>query len=186
MFDKEKLRNAVVSIIEAIGDNPSREGLKDTPERVASMYLDLFSGIDDDPSAALSTGFEESYDGLVIASGISFFSICEHHFLPFSGTAHIGYLPRGWVVGASKLARVVDTIARRPQLQERLTSQIADTIDTTLHPHGVMVLVKAEHLCMSMRGVAKNGSSIITTSARGLFRDQEAARREFLSVIAGG
>ena len=186
MVDEEKLREAMASIIEAIGEDPCRQGLQGTPERVARMYRDLFSGLVEDPAQVLATGFEEDHQGLVMARGVSFFSMCEHHFLPFSGTAHIGYLPSGWVVGASKLARVVDTLARRPQLQERLTNQVADTINTALHPEGVMVMVQAEHLCMTMRGVEKPGSSIVTIATRGIFRDQDAARREFLSIVAGG
>ena len=188
MVDKEKIMQAIVSIIEAIGENPSRESLKDTPERIAEMYAELFSGLDVDPKNELTVGFEEGHHEMIILRDIPFYSMCEHHLLPFYGVAHVGYIPSedGKVVGVSKLARVVETCARRPQLQERMTRQIADAIFEALHPDGVAVVVRAEHLCMTMRGIKKPGTNVITSAIRGNFRSKIATRSEFLSLIAGG
>jgi len=183
VIDQAKVRDAITSIIEAIGEDPMREGLVDTPGRIAEMYADIFSGLQHDPAEHLQVGFDEGHDEMVIAKAIPFYSMCEHHLLPFYGLAHVGYLPRGRVVGASKLARTVDILARRCQLQERLTTQIADTIVNALEPKGVAVILEAEHLCMTMRGIKKPGSSIVTSAMRGLFRQRAATRAEFLTLI---
>ena len=183
MADQDEIKKAVISIIEAIGEDPGREGLVDTPRRIAEMYADIFSGMHEDPADHLRVGFEEGHQEMVIAKDIPFYSMCEHHFLPFYGMAHIGYIPNGRVVGASKLSRVVDVFARRPQLQERLTTQIADIIVSVLEPRGVAVILEAEHLCMTMRGIKKPGSKMVTSAMRGLFRQRAATRSEFLTLI---
>jgi GTP cyclohydrolase IA len=179
----ETIRRAVREIIGAIGEDVDRPGLQDTPTRMAAMYAEVFSGIDLDPVAELAVGFEEGHQEMVVLRGIGFHSMCEHHFLPFYGVAHVGYIPRGRVVGIGKLARVVDILARRPQLQERLTSQVADTIVRGLHPEGVAVVISATHLCMTMRGANKPGGEVITSAMRGCFRKSAATRTEFLSLI---
>ena len=183
--DGARIEKAVLELIRAIGEDPQREGLRGTPGRVAEMYAELFRGMGQDPREELKTEFEEGHREMVILRDIPFYSMCEHHLLPFYGVAHLGYIPNqnGRVVGASKLARVVDTLARRPQLQERLTRQIAETIEEALQPDGVAVVVEAEHLCMVMRGIKKPGSSIITSATRGLFRRKAATRAEFLSLL---
>ena len=183
MFDQEKIKEAMASILEAIGDDPSREGLQDTPRRVAEMYQEFFSGLDEDPAEALATSFDEGHHELVVLKDIPFQSICEHHFLPFYGTAHIGYIPKGRVVGASKLARALDILARRPQIQERLTDQLVDVIYKTIQPDGVSAVLSAEHMCMSIRGVKKPGSKIVTSASRGSLRTVAAAKQEFLAMI---
>ncbi len=183
MINEQKIKDAVASIIEALGEDPKREGLIDTPRRVAEMYKDFFSGLEQDPAQVLATGFEEGHQEVVILRDVPFFSICEHHFLPFYGVAHIGYIPRGRVVGASKLARALDILARRPQLQERLTSQLVDSIYTALQPEGVAAIISAEHMCMTLRGAKKPGSKIVTSSSRGSFKTQAASRSEFLALI---
>ncbi|MFP3975915.1 MAG: GTP cyclohydrolase I FolE [Dehalococcoidia bacterium] len=185
MIDQERIKQAIVSIIEAIGEDPNREGLVDTPQRIAEMYADVFSGIHQGPEEHLKVGFDEGHQEMVVAKDIPFYSMCEHHFLPFYGLAHIGYIPNGRVVGVSKLARTVDVLARRPQLQERMTTQIADTIVEALQPKGVAVVLQAEHLCMTMRGVKKPGTNIVTSAMRGLFRQRVATRSEFLNLING-
>jgi len=187
MFDETKIKTAVASIIEAIGEDPNREGLIETPERVAEMYAELFMGLDKDPKEELEVGFELGHREMVILRDIPFYSMCEHHLLPFYGVAHIGYLPNseGRIIGISKLARVVDIIAKRPQLQERMTTEIADAIDEGINPDGVAVVVQAEHLCMIMRGIKKPGSNVITSAIRGLFRRRAATRAEFFSLIQG-
>ena len=187
MFDEDKIKAAVTSIIEAIGEDPRREGMADTPSRVAEMYTEVFMGINKDPKEELSAGYEEGHREMVIVRDIPFYSMCEHHLLPFYGTAHIGYIPdvRGRVVGLSKLARVVEVVASRPQIQERMTTDIADAIVDGLKPSGVAVVVQAEHLCMIMRGVKKPGSNIITSAIRGTFRRSVASRSEFLSLVCG-
>lgn len=187
MVDQEKIERAVTSIIEAIGENPAREGLVGTPRRIAEMYAELFSGLDKDAKQELAVGFEEGHREMVIVRDIPFYSMCEHHLLPFYGVAHVGYIPStdGRVVGASKLARVVEIIAKRPQLQERMTTQIANTILEALQADGVAVVVQAEHLCMTMRGVKKPGANIVTSATRGLFRRKAATRAEFFSLIQG-
>lgn len=184
-MDYDKISDAAASIIRAIGEDPNREGLADTPRRIARMYGEFFSGVGEDPAAVLTTGFEEAHDELVVLRDVPFYSVCEHHFLPFFGSAHIGYVPTGRVVGASKLARALDILARRPQLQERLTAQLADAIYDALAPSGAAVIVSAEHLCMTIRGARKPGSRIATTAARGSLRTQSAARQEFLSLLTG-
>jgi len=187
MIDQDKIKIAAALIIEAIGEDPCRASLKDTPDRIAEMYAELFSGLDADPKIELSVGFEEGHREMVILKDIPFYSMCEHHLLPFYGVAHVGYIPGedGKVVGVSKLARVVELFARRPQLQERMTGQIADAIFETLQPDGVAVVIQAEHLCMIMRGIKKPGTSVITSSLRGTFRNKVATRSEFLSLILG-
>ncbi|MFC1924686.1 GTP cyclohydrolase I FolE [Chloroflexota bacterium] len=185
MVDKAKIEQAVFSIIEAIGEDTKREGLVDTPRRVAEMYTELFGGLVEDPKKELTVGFEEGHREMVLIKDIPFYSMCEHHLLPFYGVVHVGYIPNtsGRVVGASKLARVVEIVARRPQLQERMTTQIAEAISEAIHPDGVAVVIQAEHLCMTMRGIKKPGSNIITSADRGLFRSKAATRAEFLSLI---
>ena len=187
MVDITKIEAAVLSIIEAIGDDPQREGLRGTPRRIADMYGELFSGLDMDARAELTVGFEVGHREMVILRDIPFYSMCEHHLLPFYGVAHVGYIPNkeGRVVGVSKLARVVEIFAKRPQLQERMTTQIADAILDALQPDGVAVVIQAEHLCMTMRGIKKPGSSVITSATRGLFRTRAATRAEFLSLVQG-
>jgi len=187
MFDEAKIKTAVASIIEAIGEDPNREGLADTPERVAEMYAELFEGLDKDPKEELTVGFELGHREMVVLRDIPFYSMCEHHLLPFYGVAHIGYVPNdeGRIVGISKLARVVEIVAKRPQLQERMTTQIADAIDEAIKPDGVAVVIQAEHLCMIMRGIKKPGSNVITSAIRGLFRRRAASRAEFFSLIQG-
>ncbi len=185
MIDKESIQRAASAIIEAIGEDPGREGLVDTPRRIALMYEEFFSGLAQDPVEVLATGFEESQNELVVLRGIPFFSVCEHHFLPFYGTAHVGYVPRGRVVGASKLARALDILARRPQIQERLTNQLADAIITAANPAGVATVLSAEHMCMTLRGVKKPGSEIVTSASRGTLGTQAATKREFLALISG-
>lgn len=181
-IDTKGIETAFRQILEAIGEEPSREGLVDTPARVARMYEEVFTGMRQDPMEVLHMGFEEGYDEMVVARDIPFFSMCEHHFLPFYGVAHIGYVPRGRVVGISKLARVTDIFARRPQVQERLTMQIADALVDALNPIGAGVVIEAEHLCMVMRGVKKPGSKIVTSVNRRCFREDQRSREEFLSL----
>ncbi|MFC1987823.1 GTP cyclohydrolase I FolE [Chloroflexota bacterium] len=185
MIDQDEIRKAVTSIIRAIGEDPKREGLVDTPKRVAEMYAELFSGLDKDPREELMVGFEEGYREMVVLRDIPFYSMCEHHLLPFYGVTHIGYIPddSGRVVGASKLARVVEIVARRPQLQERMTSQIADDIVAGMNPTGVGVVIQAEHLCMVMRGIKKPGSTIVTSAVRGSFQSKSKTRAEFFSLL---
>jgi GTP cyclohydrolase I len=184
-IDQERIARAVREIIEAIGENAGREGLLETPERIGRLYAELFSGLAQDPLDVLRRGFEEEHKEMVILKDIPFYSLCEHHFLPFHGSAHVGYVPEGRIVGVSKLARVVDILARRPQLQERLTSQVADAIMEGLHPDGVAVVIEAEHLCMTMRGVQKPGARMITSAIRGGFRRRGVTRSEFLSLVHG-
>ena len=185
MFDEAMIQKAITSILRAIGEDSKREGLVDTPKRVAEMYSELFMGINVDPKEELSVSFEEGHREMVILRGIPFYSMCEHHLLPFYGVAHIGYIPNetGRVVGASKLARVVEIVARRPQIQERMTSQIADAINEGVKPDGVGVVIQAEHLCMIMRGIKKPGSTIVTSALRGTFRSKSKTRAEFTSLL---
>ena len=187
MPDENVIKKAVSDIIKAIGEDPSREGLQDTPQRVAEMYSELFQGIDKDPKEDLEVGFELGHREMVVLKDIPFYSMCEHHLLPFYGVAHIGYIPNdeGRIVGISKLARVVETIARRPQVQERMTTEIADAISEGIKAVGVAVVVQAEHLCMVMRGIKKPGSNVITSAIRGSFHSNPASRAEFFSLIQG-
>jgi GTP cyclohydrolase I len=186
-MDHEKIESGVRLILEGIGEDPVREGLRDTPRRVADMYAEIFSGIDDDAARHLEVTFNEEHQEMVLVRDIPLYSVCEHHLVPFMGRAHVAYIPskEGRICGLSKLARVVDVFAKRPQVQERLTSQIADTIVERLEPQGVMVVIEAEHLCMSMRGVQKPGAITTTSAVRGVFQRNAATRAEALSLIKG-
>ncbi|WP_338451790.1 GTP cyclohydrolase I FolE [Niallia oryzisoli] len=182
--NRTQIEEAVRLILEAIGEDPNREGLIDTPKRVAKMYEEVFSGLDQDPKEYFETIFGEDHEELVLVKDIPFYSMCEHHLVPFFGKAHVAYIPRnGKVTGLSKLARAVEAVAKRPQLQERITSTIADSIYETLEPYGVMVVIEAEHMCMTMRGVKKPGSKTVTSAVRGTFLNDAAARAEVLSLI---
>ncbi|MCM8788757.1 MAG: GTP cyclohydrolase I FolE, partial [Candidatus Omnitrophica bacterium] len=180
----KRIEKSIKKILEAIGEDPSRKGLRDTPKRVAKMYLDIFSGIHQDPDVILGKVFHEQYNELVLLKDIPLYSMCEHHLLPFFGRAHIAYLPDGKrIVGISKLARLVDVYAKRPQVQERLTNQIADTIMKVLQPQGAMVIIEAEHMCMIMRGAKKPGTKIVTSAMRGIFLRDIRTRSEALNLI---
>jgi GTP cyclohydrolase I len=185
--DKPRIERAVREILEAIGEDPEREGLIDTPARVARMYEEIFEGMRVDPSEYLQTQFESDHDEMVMVRDIPMYSACEHHLLPWIGKAHVAYIPSddGRVTGLSKLARLVDAYAKRPQVQERLTSQIADELDRSLQPKGVMVVIEAEHLCMTMRGIRKPGATTVTSAVRGLFRQNVATREEAMRFIQG-
>jgi len=185
LVDERKIKQAVLSIIKAIGEDPTREGLIETPRRIADMYADIFSGLDKDPRDELTVGFDEGHHEMVIIKDIPFYSMCEHHFLPFFGLVHVGYIPKGRIAGASKVARAVDILAKRAQLQERLTTQIAEAMVEALKPNGVGVVIEAEHMCMTMRGVKKPRSKIVTSAMRGLFRENPATRAEFMSLVQG-
>jgi GTP cyclohydrolase I len=184
-IDQERIAAAVREIIDAIGEDASREGLQETPRRIAKLYAEMFSGLSEDPREVLSRTFEESHKEMVILKDIPFYSLCEHHFLPFHGQAHVGYVPEGRIVGVSKLARTVDILARRPQMQERLTGQIADAIMEGLSPDGVAVVIEAEHLCLTMRGAQKPGAVMVTSAIRGGFRRRGVTRSEFLALVQG-
>jgi len=184
-IDGDAIAAAVLQMLEAIGEDPDREGLQGTPRRISDMYQEIFSGIGKDPVDQLGVTFEEDHQEMVILRDIPFYSMCEHHLLPFHGVVHVGYIPRGKVVGISKIARVVETLARRPQLQERLTSEIANTIMRGLDPQGVAVVIEAQHLCMTMRGIKKPGTIVVTSANRGIFRDRPATRAEFFSLFRG-
>lgn len=183
--DVEKIRKAVRLLLEAIGEDPKRDGLRETPERVARMYEEIFGEGEQDPRIALSKQFDEQHHEVVLVKDIPFFSMCEHHLMPFFGKAHVAYIPNGKVVGISKLARVVEAFARRPQVQERMTSQIADIIDEQLKPDGVAVVCEGVHTCMTMRGVKKPGSAVITSAMRGGFRKRVSTRTEIMALIYG-
>ncbi|MGJ7909943.1 GTP cyclohydrolase I FolE [Neobacillus sp. LXY-1] len=183
-INKEKIQEAVRLLLEAVGEDPNREGLLDTPKRVAKMYEEMFAGLTIDPKVYFETIFTEDHEEVVLVKDIPFYSMCEHHLVPFFGKAHVAYIPKnGRVTGLSKLARAVEAISRRPQLQERITSTVADTMMETLEPYGVMVVIEAEHMCMTMRGVKKPGASTVTTAARGVFATDSQARTEILSFI---
>jgi len=183
-MDQNKIEAAVKTIIEAIGENPNRRGIKETPKRVARMYAELFGGLEEDPEKILGKVFKEDFNELVLVKDIPFFSLCEHHLLPFYGKAHVAYLPDNQnVVGISKIARLVDVFSRRMQLQERITNQIADTMMKVLTPQGAMVVIEAEHMCMSMRGVRKPGTLTVTSAVRGIFQENEKTRSETLALI---
>jgi GTP cyclohydrolase IA len=184
-IDQVRIKNAVNELLLAIGENPAREGLVETPRRIAEMYEEIFGGLNTDPVDFLKVGFDVAHDEMVLLRNIPFYSMCEHHFLPFHGEAHVGYVPDGRVVGISKLARVVEGFARRPQIQEQLTSQIANAIMEALQPDGVAVVIEAEHLCMTMRGVKKPGSRMVTSAMRGRFKESSLTRAEFLSLVHG-
>tara|TARA_B100001146_G_C16068144_1_gene385195 strand:+ start:210 stop:812 length:603 start_codon:yes stop_codon:yes gene_type:complete len=177
------VERAIESILGFIGEDPMREGLRDTPSRVAKLYAELFSGIGQDPALFLNTVFDEDHHEPVVVTDISFFSVCEHHLLPFTGYAHVGYMPTGKVVGASKLIRVVEVLSKRPQIQERLTSQIADTINDNLDTRAVFVFMSAEHMCMTMRGVKKQGSQIVTVAERGA-KGELASLKDAISLAS--
>ena len=185
--DVDRVRAAVSELLSAIGEDPERDGLVNTPVRVAAMYEELFSGLHDDPARHLEVTFAAEHDEMVMVRDIPFASLCEHHLVPFLGRAHVAYIPAddGRITGLSKLARLVDGYARRLQVQERMTSQIADAIASVLSPRGVLVVLEAEHLCMSMRGVKKPGTTTITSSVRGLFRSDMATRAEAMQFIRG-
>ena len=182
--NKQKIESSIREILSAIGENPDRTGLLLTPSRVAKMYLELFSGLDKDPKDEITVTYTEDHDEIILVRDINFYSMCEHHLVPFFGTAHVAYLPRnGLITGLSKIARVVEVTARRPQLQERMTTQIANAILEKLNPIGVAVVIEAEHMCMSMRGIKKPGSKTITSVLKGVFQTNQASRAEVLSLI---
>jgi GTP cyclohydrolase IA len=183
--DKARIEHAVIEILAAIGEDASRDGLLGTPRRVAEMYEEIFDGVTKNAIEQLDVVFEAGHDEMVMVRDIPLYSVCEHHLIPFIGKAHVAYIPNvsGQITGLSKLARLVDTLSKRPQVQERLTTQIADAIETALDPRGVLVVIEAEHLCMSMRGVRKAGSQTVTSAVRGQFRNSEATRAEAMGFI---
>jgi GTP cyclohydrolase I len=182
--DKKRIEKAIREILEAIGERPARKDLIDTPRRVAEMYEEIFSGISQSPEKELEVILDQKHNEIILLKGIPLYSVCEHHLLPFIGKAHVAYIPKqGRVTGLSKLARVVDTLARRPQVQERLTTQIAEIIMSKLKPQGCMVVIEAEHLCMSMRGVRKPGTLTVTSAVRGIFQNNQKTRAETLSLM---
>ena len=185
--DSQRVERAVKELLFAIGEDPTREGLEATPRRVASMYEELFAGLDEDPSKHLTLTFAADHDEMVMVRDIPFASLCEHHLVPFMGKAHVAYIPGddGRITGLSKLARLVDAYAKRLQVQERMTSQIADTLMETLAPRGALVVVEAEHLCMSMRGVRKPGTLTVTSALRGIFKDDPRTRAEAMAFVHG-
>jgi GTP cyclohydrolase I len=183
-MDKKKIEKAIKEILEAIGEDPRRKDLQETPRRVAEMYEEIFSGIRQDPKKELEVILDQKHDEIILLKGVPLYGICEHHLMPFIGKAHIAYIPKnGRVTGLSKLARVVDILSRRPQVQERLTTQIAEIIMSKLKPQGCMIVLEAEHLCMSMRGVKKPGTLTVTSAVRGIFKKNEKTRSETLSLI---
>jgi GTP cyclohydrolase I len=183
--DVKRIERAVLEILEAIGEDPNRDGLVDTPRRVARMYQEIFSGLHEDPGSHLSITFEADHDEMVMVRDIPLYSVCEHHLVPWFGTANVAYIPNddGRITGLSKLARLVEGFSRRPQVQERLTTQVADAIERELLPRGVLVVVEAEHLCMSMRGIRKPGAMTVTSAVRGIFRESVAARVEAMNFV---
>jgi len=185
-IDTERIRKAAKEILLAIGEDTEREGLKKTPERVARMYAELLGGMHEDPKKHLRSVFTENYDEIVLLRDIPFYSICEHHLMPFIGSAHVAYLPSGTVLGVSKLARIVDCFARRLQTQERLTYQIADFIMNSLKPKGVAVVLEASHSCMTIRGIKKPGSVMVTSALRGIFKRDPRSRNEVMSLMHNG
>ncbi len=187
-FDADRVKEAVLAILEAIGEDPQRQGLAGTPERVAEMYAEVFSGMGRDPVEELDVVFDAGHDEMIMVRDMDLHSFCEHHLIPFIGKVHVAYIPntKGQITGLSKVARLVDVLARRPQVQERLTTQIADALERALEPRGVLVVIEAEHLCMSMRGVRKPGSQTVTSAVRGVFRRREATRAEAMNLIARG
>lgn len=184
MIDKERIKAAVREILFAIGDDPDREGLRETPDRVARMYEEIFAGLHQDPQECVKIFQEENHEEMVLVKDIPLYSVCEHHLLPFVGVAHVVYLPKkGRVLGLSKLARIVDIIAKKPQLQERLTSEVADAVVKAVDPLGVAVVIEAEHLCMTMRGIKKPGSKTVTSALRGLMKSDARTRAEVMSLV---
>jgi GTP cyclohydrolase IA len=185
-IDRPRIERAFREIIEALGEDPEREGLVDTPRRVANFYTEVFEGLTGDPGDLVDAFFgDEHYQEIVMIREIPFYSMCEHHFVPFHGQAHVAYMPNGRVTGLSKLARLVDGFARRPQMQERLTAQVADALDQRLDPLGVLVVIEAEHLCMSMRGVKKPGAKTVTSAVRGVMESQPPTRAEAMALLFG-
>lgn len=183
-MDKDRIKKAVRDILEAIGEDPKKKDLQNTPQRVAEMYEEIFSGINEDPERELEVILDQKHDEIILLKGIPLYSVCEHHLLPFIGRAYIAYIPKGGrVTGLSKIARVVEILSRRPQIQERLTTQIAEIIMSKLEPKGCMVIIEAEHLCMSMRGVKKPGTLTVTSAVRGIFQKNEKTRSETLALI---
>ncbi|OGB87033.1 GTP cyclohydrolase I FolE [candidate division WOR-1 bacterium RIFCSPLOWO2_02_FULL_46_20] len=184
MIDQKRIEGAIKEILKAVGDDPNRSGIRDTPKRVAGMYAELFAGLHKDPSKEISIFHEEDHEEMVMVKDIPFYSMCEHHLIPFFGRAHVVYIPTsGKVTGLSKLVRVVEGFAKRPQVQERLTSQIADCLMKKLKPRGVFIIIEAEHLCMSMRGVRKPGATTTTSAVRGVFQKNAKTRSEALALI---
>lgn len=184
MSNQKKVEEAVFQLLESLGEDPKREGLLDTPKRVAKMYQEMFSGLNEDPKDQFTAVFSEAHDEVVLVKDIPFYSMCEHHLVPFYGNAHVAYIPSGGkVTGLSKLARAVEVASKRPQLQERLTDQVASSLESALAPQGVFVMVEAEHMCMTMRGIKKPGSKTVTTVAKGVFKEDAVLRREILSMI---
>ncbi len=185
MFDEEKIRRGVRLILEGIGEDPDREGVVETPRRVADMYREVFGGLDGDPLAVLTVVKGAEHDEMIMVRDIPLYSVCEHHLTPFTGRAHVAYLPNedGRITGLSKIARLVDLLSRRPQVQERLTTEIADALEQSLEPKGVFVVIEAEHLCMTMRGVKKPGSITVTSAVRGRFRSDARTRSEAMALI---
>ena len=183
MIDQEKIKQAVTLLLEGMGEDPAREGLLDTPERVARMYGEIFSGMEADASLPLSRVFAADNGGMVLEKDITFYSMCEHHLMPFYGKAHIAYVPDGKVAGLSKLARTVDVFARRPQIQEKMTAQIAEALEENLKPQGVIVMIEAEHTCMTMRGIKKPGSKTVTLVTTGVFQDNTELQNRFLTLV---
>ena len=185
MIQHQTIEEAVAQILQVLGEDPQRQGLRDTPRRVAELYTELFSGLHQDPAAELSVTYDEEFRGLVLLRDIRFYSMCEHHLLPFFGSAYIGYLPNGKVAGTSKLVRAMEIVAHRPQLQERLTRQVAEALLDAIRPEGVAVLVSAEHLCMTMRGVRKPGTRVLTTAIRGSFQDGNTSKEQLMALVQG-
>lgn len=183
MIDKSKVEQAIELLLEGIGEDVNREGLIETPQRIAAMYEEIYGGMDMDPSEILKKRFKVTGSEIVIEKNITFYSTCEHHLLPFYGQVHIAYIPDGEVVGLSKLARLVEVYAKRPQIQEQMTAQIADALMDNLHPKGVMVMAEAEHMCMTMRGIKKPGSKTQTIATRGEFKDNDSLKKQFFEMI---
>lgn len=183
MVDQEKVKAAVQLLLEGIGEDINREGLKDTPDRIARMYTEICGGMDEDPKEHLSRVFTSEHDGMVVEKDIVFYSMCEHHMMPFYGKAHVAYIPKGKVVGLSKLARTVDVFAKRLQIQEQMTAQIADAVMEHLAPEGVMVMLEAEHMCMTMRGVKKPGSKTVSVATRGVFENNAILQNQFFHML---
>ena len=183
--DLARVRRAVREILLAVGEDPDREGLRDTPDRVARMYAEVFAGLHLDPAVHLKKTFTQKHDEMVVVKGIEFASMCEHHLLPFTGVAHLAYLPDGRVVGLSKLVRIVEAIAKRPQVQERITEDLADLVMRELKPRGVGVILEASHSCMTVRGVRKHGAVTVTSAMRGLFKTNPMTRGELMAIVSG-
>lgn len=183
MVDREKIQTAIRLLLEGIGEDPGREGLIETPDRIARMYEEIYGGLGEDTAAHLAKQFTVENNEMVVEKDITFYSTCEHHLLPFFGKAHIAYIPNGKVVGLSKLARTVDIYARRPQIQERMTVQIADALAENLNPKGIMIMIEAEHMCMTMRGIKKPGSKTVSTVVRGDFKDNYQLQNAFMQMV---